>query len=174
MVEVSYIADLHTKTGLRPSRQTIKRAALAFAVALGIGATGDFGYGYLTTGQYLETTNDAYVKANSTIITPKISGYIAKVLVADNQQVKAGQFLARIDDRDFQDRAESGQRRRGGIASGGTQPRCPDRAATAADRARHRRRRCRRSQFAVRARGAGPLRRLDEVGLRHGATRPAE
>jgi membrane fusion protein (multidrug efflux system) len=102
MVEVSYIADLHTKTGLRPSRQTIKRAALAFAVALGIGATGDFGYGYLTTGQYLETTNDAYVKADSTIIAPKVSGYIAKVLVADNQQVKAGQLLARIDDRDFQ------------------------------------------------------------------------
>jgi membrane fusion protein (multidrug efflux system) len=41
------------------------------------------------------------VKADSTIISPKVSGYIAEVLVADNQPVKAGQLLARIDDRDF-------------------------------------------------------------------------
>ncbi|MBU6461948.1 MAG: HlyD family secretion protein [Bradyrhizobium sp.] len=101
MAELSYIADLHTKTGLRPSRQTIKRAALALAVALGIGAASDFGYDYLTTGRYLETTDDAYVKADSTIISPKVSGYLAEVLVTDNQPVKAGQLLARIDDRDF-------------------------------------------------------------------------
>src|SRR6185312_4454535 len=49
----------------------------------------------------LETTDDAYVKADSTLISPKISGYIAQVLVGDNQPVKAGQLLARIDDRDF-------------------------------------------------------------------------
>jgi membrane fusion protein, multidrug efflux system len=41
------------------------------------------------------------VKADSTIISPKVSGYIAEVLVNDNQKVAAGQVLARIDDRDF-------------------------------------------------------------------------
>ena len=41
------------------------------------------------------------MKADSTIISPKVSGYIAQVLVGDNQPVKAGQLLARIDDRDF-------------------------------------------------------------------------
>ncbi len=61
----------------------------------------DFGYGYFTTGRYLETTDDAYVKADSTIISPKVSGYIAQVLVGDNEPVKAGQVLALIDDRDF-------------------------------------------------------------------------
>jgi membrane fusion protein (multidrug efflux system) len=101
MAELSYIADLHTKTGLRPSRQAVKRAALALAVALGVAGAADFGYGYLTTGRYLETTDDAYVKADSTIISPKASGYLAEVLVGDNQPVKAGQLLARIDDRDF-------------------------------------------------------------------------
>jgi membrane fusion protein (multidrug efflux system) len=49
----------------------------------------------------LESTDDAYVKADSTIIAPKVSGYLAEVLVGDNQPVKAGQLLARIDDRDF-------------------------------------------------------------------------
>jgi membrane fusion protein, multidrug efflux system len=101
MVDVSYVSDLYAKTGLRPSRQTIKRAAVGLALALGVAAAADFGYGYLTTGRYLESTDDAYVQADSTIISPRISGYIADVLVADNQPVRSGQLLARIDDRDF-------------------------------------------------------------------------
>jgi membrane fusion protein (multidrug efflux system) len=84
-----------------PSRRMIRRAAVGLAIALGVAGAADFGYGYLTTGRYLESTDDAYVKADSTIIAPKVSGYIADVLVGDNQPVKAGQLLARIDDRDF-------------------------------------------------------------------------
>ena len=102
MTTVSYVSDLNSKISLRPSRQAIKRAALALALTLGVAGAADFGYGYLTTGRYLESTDDAYVKANSTIIAPKVSGYIAEVLVGDNQPVKAGQLLARIDDRDFE------------------------------------------------------------------------
>jgi membrane fusion protein (multidrug efflux system) len=101
MSTLSYVPEQKAKTSLRPSRQAIGRAALALAVALGVAATADFGHYYLTTGRYLETTDDAYVKADSTIIAPKVSGYIAEVLVSDNEPVKAGQVLARIDDRDF-------------------------------------------------------------------------
>jgi membrane fusion protein (multidrug efflux system) len=101
MADLSYVADLQPKTSLRPSRQAIQRAALGLALALGIAGAADFGYGYLTTGRYLESTDDAYVQADSTIVSPKVSGYIAEVLVGDNQPVKAGQLLARIDDRDF-------------------------------------------------------------------------
>jgi membrane fusion protein, multidrug efflux system len=101
MSVLSYTSDINTKINLRPSRQAIKRAALALTVALGIGVAVDFGYDYLTSGRYLESTDDAYVKADSTIVSPKISGYVAEVLVGDNQPVKAGQVLARIDDRDF-------------------------------------------------------------------------
>ena len=72
-------------------------------------AAADFGHYYLTTGRYLETTDDAYVKADSTIIAPKVSGYIAEVLVSDNQPVKAGQLLARIDDRDFRTALDQAQ-----------------------------------------------------------------
>jgi membrane fusion protein (multidrug efflux system) len=102
MSNASYVADTATKIGLRPSRQAIKRAALALTLTLGVAGVSDFGHYYLTTGRYLETTDDAYVKADSTIIAPKVSGYIAEVLVTDNESVKAGQLLARIDDRDFQ------------------------------------------------------------------------
>src|SRR5258708_31304173 len=102
MTTVSYVSDLYAKISLRPSRQAIKRAALALALTLGVAGAADFGYGYLTTGRYLESTDDAYVKADSTIVAPKVPGHIAEVLVGDNQKVEAGQLLARIDDRDFE------------------------------------------------------------------------
>lgn len=90
-----------TKTDDGQTRLTVKRIALALAFTVaGVFAT-DFAYEYLTVGRYLETTDDAYVKADSTIIAPKVSGYIAEVLVSDNESVKARQVLARIDDRDF-------------------------------------------------------------------------
>jgi membrane fusion protein (multidrug efflux system) len=109
MTNLSYAADSHTKSGLRPTRKAIKRVALALAASLGVAAAADFGYGYFTTGRYLESTDDAYVKADSTIISPKVSGYIAQVLVGDNQPVKAGQLLARIDDRDLRTALEQAQ-----------------------------------------------------------------
>ncbi len=101
MSNAAYVTETKTKISLAPSRRAIKRAALALAVVFGIAGAADFGHYYLTTGRYLETTDDAYVKADSTIIAPKVSGYIAEVLVSDNEPVKAGQLLARIDDRDF-------------------------------------------------------------------------
>jgi membrane fusion protein (multidrug efflux system) len=101
MSNASYVTELNEKIGLRPSRRAIKRVAIGLSLALGIVVAGDYGYDYLKTGRYLESTDDAYVKADSTIIAPKVSGYIAKVLVGDNERVKAGQTLAKIDDRDF-------------------------------------------------------------------------
>ncbi|MDB5500239.1 MAG: multidrug resistance efflux pump [Tardiphaga sp.] len=101
MSTVSFAADRNVKTSLRPSRQAIQRAAVALAAVLGITGSAAFGHYYLTTGRYLESTDDAYVKADSTIIAPKVSGYISEVLIADNEKVAAGQLLARIDDRDF-------------------------------------------------------------------------
>ena len=43
------------------------------------------------------TTDDAYLKADSTIVAPKVHGLVAAILVHDNQTVKAGQPLVRID-----------------------------------------------------------------------------
>ena len=83
------------------SRGKLRRIALVLALLAGTAAGAYYGHGYWTTGRYLESTDDAFVKADSTIISPKVSGYIAQVLVGDNQPVKAGALLARIDDRDF-------------------------------------------------------------------------
>jgi membrane fusion protein, multidrug efflux system len=80
----------------------IWKQALGSVAALAVvaGAAG-FGWYWFETGRYIQSTDDAYVKADYTIIAPKVSGYIAAVLVDDNQAVTAGQILARIDDRDF-------------------------------------------------------------------------
>jgi membrane fusion protein (multidrug efflux system) len=107
MSTATYTTDTKQKISLRPSQKAVKRAALALLLALGVATAADFGYCYLTTGRYLESTDDAYVKADSTIISPKVSGYIAQVLVGDNQPVTAGQLLARIDDRDFRSALDS-------------------------------------------------------------------
>jgi membrane fusion protein, multidrug efflux system len=64
-------------------------------------AASDYGWYYWTTGRFEVSTDDAYVKADSTIIAPKVGGYLSEVLVRDNQPVKAGQVLAKIDDRDY-------------------------------------------------------------------------
>jgi len=59
------------------------------------------GYSYYSTGRFIETTEDAYLKTDFTAVAPKVSGYVSQVLVEDNQKVVAGQVVARIDDRDF-------------------------------------------------------------------------
>jgi membrane fusion protein (multidrug efflux system) len=104
MVEMSHSTPLgaaRAAHGSVPQRLTLKRAAVGLAAIGGIVAAAQFGHHYWTVGRYLESTDDAYVKADYTIVAPKISGYLAEVLVADNQRVTAGQVLARIDDRDF-------------------------------------------------------------------------
>lgn len=48
-----------------------------------------------------QSTEDAYVQADFTFVTPQISGTIHRVLVEENQQVKAGDLLATINNEDF-------------------------------------------------------------------------
>ena len=79
----------------------LKRILLAIGLVAALGAGGWWAYGYWTVGRFQESTDDAYLKADYTTIAPRVSGYIADVLVTDNQPVKAGDVLARIDDRDF-------------------------------------------------------------------------
>jgi multidrug resistance efflux pump len=49
----------------------------------------------------VETTENAYVRGQVTVISPQLAGYIAEVAVQDFAQVKQGQLLVRIDDRIF-------------------------------------------------------------------------
>jgi multidrug resistance efflux pump len=74
-------------------------AGVVGLLALGAGAW--FGQSWWTTGRFMVSTDDAYVGARSSTLSPKVSGYIADVAVEDNAQVKAGDVLVRIDDGDY-------------------------------------------------------------------------
>lgn len=84
------------------SRQTLALCGAAIVVAgLGIFA--------LTADNSRQTTNDAFIAADYSVVAPKVSGFIREVLVDDNQSVEAGQLLAVIDDRDLQTALESAE-----------------------------------------------------------------
>lgn len=85
----------------RNHRTAIRRVALAIGTAAGLAAAANFGWQWWTIGRFQQTTDDAYLQADYTAIAPKVSGYIADVLITDNQHVTAGQVLARIDSRDY-------------------------------------------------------------------------
>ena len=50
--------------------------------------------------QRWEATDNAFVQADTTGVSPQIDGYVVEVLVADNQRVAPGQILIRLDDAD--------------------------------------------------------------------------
>jgi membrane fusion protein (multidrug efflux system) len=79
----------------------LRKLLLAGAAVAALAGATYYGWDYWTVGQYLVSTDDAYVKADNTTVAPKVSGYLHEVLVGDNERVKAGEVLARIDARDF-------------------------------------------------------------------------
>lgn len=95
------IPTVNATNAIGTRRRWLRNVLFASVATAAAAGAADFGWAYWTTGRFEVSTDDAYVKADSTTIAPKVSGHIAEVLVTDNQQVKAGQVLARIDDRDF-------------------------------------------------------------------------
>ena len=84
-----------------PARRVGKRhVLLGLGIAAGV-AVAIWGVHWWTVGRFIESTDDAYVGADITAISPKVSGYITQVAVTDNQIVHAGDLLAQIDDRDY-------------------------------------------------------------------------
>ena len=82
--------------GMKESESTAD-SGIAAAVVLVAVAIGLFLY-----YRNRESTDDAQVDGHITPIAAKISGRVAEVLVHDNQPVKAGQVLVKIDPRDYQ------------------------------------------------------------------------
>jgi membrane fusion protein, multidrug efflux system len=82
---------------VRLRRTVVAGAALAIAGAVAAW----YGYDWWTQGRFIQTTDDAYVGGNVTPVAPHVSGFVAQVLVTDNQHVHAGQPLIRLDQRDY-------------------------------------------------------------------------
>jgi membrane fusion protein (multidrug efflux system) len=77
-----------------------KRLLLVLPIlALALIAIG--GWYWWTDWRFLQSTDDAYIDSDVSVISPKISGYIKEVRVSNNERVKAGQVLFVIDDGDY-------------------------------------------------------------------------
>lgn len=76
---------------------------LVFPLLLGalLVAGAIWGWRWWSDQRHLAQTDNAYVRADSAVIAPRVAGYVAEVAVADNQQVAAGDLLFRLDDRDW-------------------------------------------------------------------------
>ncbi|MBR8321449.1 MULTISPECIES: HlyD family secretion protein [Burkholderia cepacia complex] len=80
---------------------TRRRILLVVAVLAAVGGAVWLGR-WWTVGRFIESTNDAYLQADSMTAAPKVAGYVTDVYVRDNQPVKAGDPLVRLDVRQYQ------------------------------------------------------------------------
>jgi membrane fusion protein, multidrug efflux system len=82
--------------------RTASRRQLLFAAGTVLtGAAAWFAWYWLTIGRYIESTDDAYVGGEVTTLSFKVAGLIETVAIVDNQSVKAGDLLLKLDDRDY-------------------------------------------------------------------------
>ena len=78
-----------------------KKVVLPAVLLAALGFGGYEGYHWWKVGRFTVSTDDAYVQADITILSAKVSGYVASVAVSNNQSVKAGDLIAKIDDGDY-------------------------------------------------------------------------
>ena len=90
--------------GILATRRRIRLSRRLIAVLLGLIAAGGiawYGWDWWRVGRFIQTTDDAYVGGNVTTLSPHVAGFVAKILVGDNQFVHAGQLVVELDDRDY-------------------------------------------------------------------------
>ncbi|MEH3035499.1 MAG: HlyD family secretion protein [Sphingomonas adhaesiva] len=94
-----------------PRRQLSARAKLILLAlaAIVLVAGGLWFVRYQTVGRYAQETDDARVEADMVTVAPRVAGNVAALLVAENQDVAAGQPLLRIDPRDARAQAAQAQ-----------------------------------------------------------------
>ena len=84
-------------------RNTIKAVGIG-VLALGV-AYGAYAFvDYRAHGRFVQTTEDAYVRADGVTISSKLAGYVRAVNVRDNQSVEKGALLVEVDPTDYQTR----------------------------------------------------------------------
>jgi membrane fusion protein, multidrug efflux system len=82
-------------------RLDLKKVAMAGAALLLGAGVAWYGHDYWTVGRFIESTDDAYVGGDISVIAPKVSGLVMDVAVIDNQRVHRGDLLIKLDDRDY-------------------------------------------------------------------------
>jgi len=96
------IASAAKSAPAKPRRAARKLSLAVSAAAIAVAAGSWYGAQWWTTGRFMISTDDAYVRAHNTTLASKVSGYLASIPLDDNAQVHAGDIIATIDDGDYQ------------------------------------------------------------------------
>lgn len=83
-----------------PTRRTLIGSGVAIAAAL-------LGVAWIVMPASSESTDDAYIEADTVNVAPKVRGLVAEMLVKENQAVHAGDPLLRIDAEEFDARVKN-------------------------------------------------------------------
>lgn len=87
------------------SRRTLRAALIGVGLAALL-AGGWWYYRHVTFGRYMQSTDNAYVAADSVVVSSKVAGYVDEVFVSENDQVARGQALVQLDLRDYRTQAQ--------------------------------------------------------------------
>ena len=97
-----------TSKGWSPNRSGRKIFLGVMLVVLGV-ATALFAWQLPPFNSGDVTTNNAYVRGRTIVVSPQVGGYLVEVPVVDFQRVRKGDLLARIDDQPFQEKLLQGE-----------------------------------------------------------------
>lgn len=92
-----------------PPRRRLALPKKAWKVGLIALAVAALGIWWITAPRTTESTDNAYLQADSSEVAPRVGGLVTAVLVKDNQVVRAGDPLVRIDVRDYETRVAAAE-----------------------------------------------------------------
>lgn len=91
-------ASVSANPSRKPRRRSLLRYPLMIALPLALVAAGAW---YWVVGGRWASTDNAYVQQNKVLVAPEVEGRIAEVRVGQNQTVRPGDVLFRIDDASY-------------------------------------------------------------------------
>jgi membrane fusion protein, multidrug efflux system len=95
--------------GTTPTNPRSRRGLRVVLIIIGLAVLLGGGWWYfrhVTYGQYMQSTDNAYVAVDSVVISSKVAGYVEEVFVGENEQVARGGVLVQLDLRDYQAQAQ--------------------------------------------------------------------
>ncbi|MDP4540740.1 HlyD family secretion protein [Qipengyuania sp. DY56-A-20] len=95
--------------GTTPTNPQSRRGLRVVLIIIGLAVLLGGGWWYfrhVTYGQYMQSTDNAYVAVDSVVISSKVAGYVEEVFVGENEQVARGGALVQLDLRDYQAQAQ--------------------------------------------------------------------
>jgi membrane fusion protein, multidrug efflux system len=105
VAETEVITDNGAEVVVR-KRPLYKRPVFLIVAAVILILAAVFGTRYWLYARAHESTDDAFIDGHIVQVSPKVSGYVAKVYVKENQDVQKGDLIAELDARDYEARVE--------------------------------------------------------------------